>query len=118
MKAIRVRRPYPLGRHFTIQTDQHNIKFFLEQQVATLEQQKWMAKLMGYDYEIVYRPGRENAAADVLSRWPDSPILFHVFVPQVAIWEEIRRAANQDEYMQKVTTAAQAQASGPYILRN
>lgn len=118
VEAVRVWRPYLLGQRFTILTDQRNIKFFLEQQVATPEQQKWMAKLMGYDYEIVYRSGRENAAADALSRRPNSPILFHVFMPQVAIWEVIRKAASQDEYMQKVTTVAQAQASGPYILQN
>lgn len=73
---------------------------------------------MGYDYEIVYRPGHENTAADALSRRPDNPIFFHVFVPQVAIWEEIKKVASQDEYMQKVMTVAQAQASRPYILRN
>lgn len=81
VEAIRIWRPYLLGQRFTIQTDQRNIKFFLEQKVATPEQQKWMAKLMGYDYEIVYRPGRENTAADALSRRSDSPTLFHVFVP-------------------------------------
>lgn len=108
VEAVRVWRPYLLGQRITILTDQCSIKFFLEQQVAKPEQQIWMAKLMGYDYEIRYRPGRENAAADVLSRWPNSPILFHVFMPHVAIWEEIKKAANQGEYMQKITTVAQA----------
>jgi hypothetical protein len=39
----------------------------VEQRIATPEQQKWVAKLLGYDYEIIYRPGRENSAADALS---------------------------------------------------
>jgi hypothetical protein len=49
--------------------------------VATLEQQKWVAKLLGYDYEIIYRPERDNSAADALSRRPGSPLLNSLFVP-------------------------------------
>lgn len=57
---------------------------------------------MGYEYKICYCPGCENAVADALSRWPDSLTLNHLFVPQVAIWEEIKRAASEDEYMKKI----------------
>lgn len=32
-----------------------------------MDQQKWIMKLTGYDYEIEYRPGRENMATDALS---------------------------------------------------
>lgn len=32
-----------------------------------MDQQKWLVKLMGYDYEIEYRLGRDNIAADALS---------------------------------------------------
>lgn len=67
-EALRIWRPYLLGQQFVIQTDQRSLKYLLEQKIATLEQQKWMVKLMGYDYEIKYRPGKENNAADALSR--------------------------------------------------
>ncbi|RVW67435.1 Retrovirus-related Pol polyprotein from transposon 17.6 [Vitis vinifera] len=59
VEAIRTWRPYILGRKFFIPTDQRSLKYFLEQRVATSEQQKWVAKLLGYDYEIIYRPGKE-----------------------------------------------------------
>ncbi|KAA8529847.1 hypothetical protein F0562_034384 [Nyssa sinensis] len=35
VEAIRTRRPYLLRRRFLIQTDQRNLKYFLEQRVAT-----------------------------------------------------------------------------------
>ncbi|KAA8519438.1 hypothetical protein F0562_013687 [Nyssa sinensis] len=89
VKAIRLWRPYLLGRKFFIQTDQRSLKYFLEQRVATPEQQKWVAKLMVYDYETFYRPGRENSAADALSRKPHSPVLHHLHVPSVTMWDEI-----------------------------
>ncbi|RVW64852.1 Transposon Ty3-I Gag-Pol polyprotein [Vitis vinifera] len=71
--AIQTWRPYLLGRRFTIQTDQRSLKYLLEQRIITPEQQKWMSKLVGYDYEIVYKPGKTNQAADALSRNMTSP---------------------------------------------
>ncbi|XP_058218354.1 uncharacterized protein LOC131329273 [Rhododendron vialii] len=38
------------------------------QRVTTILQQKWLSKLLGFDYEIVYKCGKENRAADALSR--------------------------------------------------
>ena len=32
------------------------------------EQFKWASKLIGLDFEIQYKPGRDNSAADALSR--------------------------------------------------
>ena len=72
---------------------------------------------MGYNCEIVYRPGRENIAADALSQRSDNPTLFYVFVPQVIKWEEIKNAPNNDEYMKKINSVVQTQPSGPYTLR-
>lgn len=93
VEAIQTWRPYLLGRKFFIRTDHRSLKYFLDQRVATPEQQKWVAKLLGYDYEILYRPGRENSAADALSRRPDSPLLNPLFVSQVTLWDDMRTAA-------------------------
>jgi len=73
--------------------------------VATLEQQKWVAKLLGYDYEIIYRPERDNSAADALSRRPGSHLLNSLFVPQFTIWEDIKRAAQNDHTCSKLHSA-------------
>ena len=40
-----------MGRKFQILTDQRSLRYFLEQRVTTPEQQKWVTKLLGYEYE-------------------------------------------------------------------
>ncbi|KAD5960575.1 hypothetical protein E3N88_12047 [Mikania micrantha] len=66
--AVQRWRPYLLGNHFTICTNQKSLKFLLQQRISTTDQQNWLAKLLGYDFDILYKPGRENRAADALSR--------------------------------------------------
>lgn len=118
VEAIRLWRPYLLGRKFYIQTDQRSLKYFLEQRISTPEQQKWVAKLLGYDYKITYRSGRENSVADALSRKQGSPVLHNIFIPHVNIWEEIKRAAKEDPYIQNMSRVAADQSHGHYVWRN
>jgi hypothetical protein len=60
--------PYLLGKCFQIKTDHQSLKYFLEQRISSPEQQKWVTKLFGYDYEIIYKKGKDNVVADALSR--------------------------------------------------
>jgi hypothetical protein len=60
--------PYLVGRHFKVKTDHDSLKYFLEQRLSSEEQQKWVTKIMGYDFEIVYKKGKKNLVADALSR--------------------------------------------------
>jgi len=61
-------RAYLLGNKFVVFTDQKSLKFLLHQRITTPDQQNWVAKLLGYDFEICYKPEGENRAADALSR--------------------------------------------------
>ena len=61
-------RPYLLGRKFVIHIDQRSLKFLLEQRIATSAQQQWLSKLMGFHYTIAYKQGKDNGAANALSR--------------------------------------------------
>ncbi|MCI91268.1 hypothetical protein A2U01_0112562, partial [Trifolium medium] len=40
----------------------------MDQSLQTPEQQGWLHKFLGYDFKIEYKPGKENLAADALSR--------------------------------------------------
>ena len=68
IQALEKWRGYLLDRHFIIKTDHFSLKYLLEQRITTPAQMKWLPKLMGYDYEIVYKQGKENVSADALSR--------------------------------------------------
>jgi len=60
-------RQYLEGGKFIIKTDHESLKFLLQQRLQTQLQRKGMAKLMGLDYLIQYRKGKENIATDALS---------------------------------------------------
>lgn len=61
-------RHYLLGNHFIIRTDQKSLKALTDQNIQTPEQQKWLHKFLGFDFSIEYKPGKDNTAADALSR--------------------------------------------------
>jgi hypothetical protein len=59
--------PYLLGKCFQIKKDHQSLKYFLEQRISSPEQQKWVTKLFGYDYEIIYKKEKDNVVVDALS---------------------------------------------------
>jgi hypothetical protein len=68
LHALKKWRPYLIGRHFKVKTDHDSLKYFLEQRLSSEEQQKWVTKILGYDFEIIYKNGKQNVVADALSR--------------------------------------------------
>jgi hypothetical protein len=68
LHALKKWRPYLIGRHFKVKIDHDSLKYFLEQRLSSEEQQKWVTKILGYDFEIVYKKGKKNVVADALSR--------------------------------------------------
>ena len=58
--------------HFTIVTDQKSVSFlFSTQQTSKIKNDKlarWRLELSEYQFNITYRPGSQNTAADALSR--------------------------------------------------
>lgn len=68
--AVQHWRSYSLVGKFKVKTDQKSLKFLLEQRVIQPQYQKWIAKLLGYSFEVVYKPSAENRATDALSRKP------------------------------------------------
>ena len=57
-----------MGRHFKVKNNHDSLKIFLEQRPSSEEQKKWVTKMLGYDFEIIYKKGKLNVVADALSR--------------------------------------------------
>lgn len=72
VEALKKWRHYLVGRHFKLITDQKSVSFMFNNNTANkIKNEKikrWQLELSCYKYDIIYRPGRENAVADTLSR--------------------------------------------------
>lgn len=102
--AIQKWRPYLLGQRFIVRTDQQTLKFLLEQRIVQPEYQRWVSKLLGYDFEIQYKPGLDNKAADALSRMAPGPYLNVLSTPNLLDVELIKLELQVDEYLTKIMT--------------
>jgi hypothetical protein len=86
-------RPYLLGQFFSVKTDQQSLKFLLEQKVGTPFQQKWLTKLLGYDFIVEYKKGVDNRVADALSKredWGTEVALSLLSIPHADWVEELK----------------------------
>jgi hypothetical protein len=68
LHALKKWCPYLIGRHFKVKIDHDSLKYLLEQRLYSEEQQKCVTKILGYDFEIIYKKGKQNVVVDALSR--------------------------------------------------
>lgn len=61
-------KQYLYGRSFTVLTDHQPLKYMLTAEVPQLRLARMVNRLSSFVYDIVYRAGAENGAADGLSR--------------------------------------------------
>lgn len=115
-QAVMKWRHYLLGRKFLIKTDHRSLHELVHQVIQTPEQHFYLAKLMGFQYEIVFRSGASNIVADALSRReeddtvPSEGLFFAIFLAQHTIMEALRLANTQDEQCIKLH---EAHSKGP-----
>ena len=65
-------RHFLIGRHFKLVTDQRSVSFMfnmkLRSKIKNEKVLRWRLELSSFKFDIIYRPGTQNAAADALSR--------------------------------------------------
>lgn len=98
-------RPYLVGRRFTAQTDEKSLRDLLQQPITTLTQQHWIAKLLGYDFEIYHKAGNTNRAADALSRCEEDMECQAITMPQWIDLHQIDQEVCEDLDLAEIITA-------------
>ncbi|SAL96908.1 hypothetical protein [Absidia glauca] len=66
--SLHIFRPYLLGRKFTVISNHSPLKWLVQSPKITGIVARWVQYLADYDFEIKYRSGRKQEAADFLSR--------------------------------------------------
>ena len=64
-----------------------------------MRQRRWIKLLQEYDFDIVYRPGKENIVAESLSR---KSYLGAISMPDDPILSKVRESAPRDTEYQKM----------------
>lgn len=100
VSAVGKWRPYLLGQPFKIRTDQQALKHLLEQKIATEAQHKWISKLMGYDFKVEYKKGRDNKVVDALSRKMEenSAVLALISFPTPVWLTELKQSYSESSH--------------------
>lgn len=104
--AMKHWRQYLLGHFFIIQTDHKSLKELLSQVIQTPEQQYYLSKLLGYHYEIQYKPRRSNMVAYDLSRSQESEtaIFPYLSAPKFLFLDEVKKELQADTTFQDLKT--------------
>ena len=72
IEAIKKWDFYLSSRKFTLVTDQRSVAFIFDPKskgkTKNSKIARWRMELIGREFDVVYRPGKENLAADILSR--------------------------------------------------
>lgn len=66
--AVEKWRSYLQRHEFIIRTDHKSLSYLSEQNLQSELQRKAMTRLMGLQFKVVYKQGKDNVAADSLSR--------------------------------------------------
>jgi len=109
VKAVRNWRPYLWGRAFTVRTDHHSLKFLLDQRLTTIPQHNWVSKLFGYDLTVEYHPGKQNVAADALSRRDEESVFaMALSAPSFELFADLQAAQTASPAAQAIRAALSA----------
>lgn len=88
---------YLIGCYFKIKTNHHSLKYFLEQCMSSLKQYKRVTKMLGYDYEKIYKKGKDNVVANALScQYEDKGSMLVLLAPILDWLDESHKEWLQD----------------------
>jgi len=129
VNALEQWRPELEGTELPIQvlTDHKALEYFMSTKKLTRRQARWALTLSKYNFQITYRPGKQNGKADALTRKPgDRPegdnderqrYQFQTILParrlHPTLRQELKELAHQSEFQEPPTTLAPILAQEP-----
>lgn len=75
--------------------DHKSLQSLLQHQITTLDQQHWLDKLLGFEFEIKFKPGITNVAAYALSRKIEEGVV-QCLLPVWLDCKEVQHILNED----------------------
>ena len=124
--GVSVFRPYVHGQRFTLITDCSALTWLKEHPSPPPKLARWLLKLSEFDFDIVHRSGKQNRAADALSRLPcvaqssEPGIMDRPLLPgehfTAYMWEELPDLPDYEDFPQAADNSPPAGASeGPWV---
>lgn len=87
-----------------VYTYHKSLKHFLQQRISSPDQQCWLAKLLGYQFEVKYKPDLENKAAEALSRcYDEGEMKTMISYPQWVGRKKLLDEIANDTHIQKMS---------------
>jgi hypothetical protein len=101
-----------LGHFFIVRTDHKALKFLIDQQVGTVAQQRWLSKLLDYNFVIEFKKGKDNSVADALSRQSngftkEELSIALIFFPTPTRISDLKESYLSDQHTTELLTALQ-----------
>ena len=118
--AVERWRPYLQQQEFLIRTDHKSLAYLTEQNLHSDMQRKAMTRLMGLQFKVVYRQGKDNVVADALSRVGHLMAIQAVSMAQPVWLQEVSNSYRTDSMAQQLLTqlAIHSPDSSGYSLHN
>ncbi|KAF8756214.1 hypothetical protein RHS01_04740 [Rhizoctonia solani] len=112
----------------TVFTDHRNLEYWKESRTFNRRHARWHLLLAGYNFQIVYRPGKQSGKPDALSRRSDhanippdaqtmlpNPVFANVALvtPEKEIQRQIEAALDQDKSLEEILQFLQNKSKAP-----
>ncbi|QRW26145.1 Retrotransposable element Tf2 protein [Rhizoctonia solani] len=112
----------------TVFTDHRNLEYWKESRTFNRRHARWHLLLAGYNFQIVYRPGKQSGKPDALSRRADhadippadqtmlpDPVFANVALvtPEKELQRRIESSLDQDESLEEILQFLQNESKAP-----
>ena len=89
---------------FVIKTDQKSLKHLMEQREIGADYQKGVSKIMGFNFDVVYKTGASNRVADALSREFASTMELGTLTTTCGVtWQSLQTQIKDDPFIKGIT---------------